>query len=152
MFICDCCIYETKYKSNYTKHLKTKKHIKLSNRVVTLKNTNDEISICDLYKDDYCFTYSPPTKDNIDNLIAGFYSRKSGKPTVSPDAPSLSMKPTVSLDAPSFFENHTEKSSELIKKYNNIYKIIFQEIRETYGFPGRPFPFQSDRRERYTVL
>lgn len=127
MFICNCCIYETKYKSNYTKHLKTKKHIKLSNRFVTLKNTNDETStsICNLYRqhDDY-FTYSPPTKDNINSLIEGFYFKKL---TVSPDTPSL-------------FENHKEKSSELIKKYNNIYKIIFQEIQETLGFPVRPFP------------
>jgi len=50
-------MYETKYKSNYTKHLKTKKHIKLSSRV-----TDDFIKI------------NNPV--DINELINGFYKIK----------------------------------------------------------------------------
>jgi len=138
MFVCECCIYETKYKSNYTKHLKTKKHVKLSNKYTTIKNNynKEELTICQIYNNE-CYKEEIIDINHIDNLIKGFY-KKSGKLTVSPDANSLSKN---NLIIPFTKElTYKEKSNKLIKKYNSIYEKIYQEIQETYGFPGRPFP------------
>jgi len=128
MFICKCCIYETKYKSNYTRHLNTKKHAKLSNI--------NEVTICQLYKCTECHSkqYINPLQsciapiEHIEKLIKGFYK----KPTT---IPLLVEK-----------ETYKEKTDKLVDKYNSIYKSMFQEIQEiqeTYGFPGRPFPSLS---------
>ena len=48
---CECCNYNTKYKANYTKHLKTEKHL-LFNK--TLNTTPSVPVACDQFVCKYC--------------------------------------------------------------------------------------------------
>jgi len=122
--MCDCCIYETKYKSNYTKHLKTKKHAKLSNKY----NNFTPIDKGEKYGKPMISMDAPSLFEK--NLTTPLFIF--GKIIVS-----ISEKKLITPSCKELI--YREKSKELIKKYNSVYEKIFQEIHETIGLPERTF-------------
>ena len=72
MFRCEICNFSTTLKTNYTRHLNTKKHIKNSEKMKTIKDSTQE-----LFQNDHKMTTNDHKMTTNDHKMTTNNSKKS---------------------------------------------------------------------------